>query len=182
MEGLLNLIRREIARAVKPAPSRAALIDSYDQKAHAVKVRFQPDDILSGWIPICTQNIGSDHGVLVGPEIGAQVIVGHLEGDVEAAFIQGRIYSDQERPPEVASGDILIKHKSGQKTLMSTDGSVTTTLADGTTMKLETGKATTQLPDGTMVRLSGGKVYLGAEGGPAVMTEAGPSTVVFAKV
>lgn len=180
-EDLLNLIRREVERAQKGAHPRAGIIDSYDPKAHAVKVKMQPEGILSGWIPIATQNVGGGHGLMVGPEIGAQVVVGFLEGDVEAPFLMGRIFSDQERPPQVASGDVLIKHKDGHVITIA-NGAITATHQDGTTMSLKDGAITAAAPDGTLAKVMNGKVYLGEEGGSKVITEAGPSSVVYAKV
>jgi uncharacterized protein involved in type VI secretion and phage assembly len=90
------------------------LVTSYDPTNHLAKVMFQPQGQESGWLPIETGHIGNGFGIAVGltpgdgKSTGDQVIVRYQEGDIEAGKIVQRVHSDQDKPPTVQSGEVVI--------------------------------------------------------------------------
>ncbi len=153
MEDLKNLIRREIALYLTGrATTRIGLVDSYDPNTHAAKVRFQPENTLSGWIPIGAAATGNNFGVHFAPNIEDQVMVHFLEGEHEAGVIGMRLYSDQDRPLPVPAGEMWIVHKTGSGLTLKGDGSTNitahglmqTTVGDGATSDI-TGDVTTTI-------------------------------------
>ncbi len=126
VEGLAVLINQLIEAAlIRREPHRIGVVSSYDPKTHSVKLTRQPEGIETGFIPIGTGHIGNGWGVLVGPQIGDQFVMGFVGGDPEVPFIAGRVFSDHETPPNVASGEVLLQHQSGTKVLFDKEGNFT---------------------------------------------------------
>lgn len=118
-DGLQNLIRREVARCMaRFAHPVAGIISSFDPVTQSVKVRYQPEDTLSGWIPLNTPGGGASGftaGIAIGPHVGQALIIGFLEGDRESPFVMARMFTDSEIPPAAGEGDIRIRHESGTR-------------------------------------------------------------------
>lgn len=95
------------------SPPRAGLVSSYDPDRYAVKVKLQPEETETGWLPIVTAMAGNGFGVYFGPEIDDQAVVAFLEGSVETGVCLGFLPSDIDRPPSVPSGEGLVRHKDG---------------------------------------------------------------------
>lgn len=125
-EELMNIIRRECQRfmAQHSPQSRVGTVSSYDKKTHSAKVLLQPEGKESNWIPIAVQHAGDGFGIVIGPEIGDQVEVSFHQNDPSAARITGRYHSEKDRPPQVESGEMLIKHKSGSSIFFDKNGNV----------------------------------------------------------
>lgn len=131
MEGLLNLIRREVNRSLSlVARDRIGIVDSYDPDHHAVKVRFQPQDTLSGWIPVGAAMAGNGFGVLMAPNVGDQVMVHPIDGFHEARIAGPRLFSTTDQPPAVPAGEMWVVHKSGSLLKFHNDGTVELTSND----------------------------------------------------
>jgi hypothetical protein len=112
---LENLILSTIERYMASRYSeRHGLVTSYDPERYLAKVTFQPEGQESGWLPIETGHIGNGFGVAVGLQpgdgksSGDQVIVRYQEGDFESGKIVQRVHSDNDRPPQVQSGEIVL--------------------------------------------------------------------------
>lgn len=90
---------------------RAGLVSSYDPDGYAAKVRIQPEDTETGWLPLLTLLSGSGWGVCAAPAIGDQALVAFLQGDVNAGFVIGFLFDDQSPPPRVESGEIHLRAK-----------------------------------------------------------------------
>jgi hypothetical protein len=155
---------------------RHGLVTSYDPKKYLAKVTYQPDGQESGWLPIETGHIGESYGILIGLQPGKggvndkgqggqsgpqqnnqgdQVIVRFQEGDFEGGKIVQRVHSDQDKPPEVQSGEMLFWAKfqksggpkpdsadggqggTGQQIYFKNDGSLTMTDGNGATIKCD---------------------------------------------
>jgi phage baseplate assembly protein gpV len=127
---------------------RHGIVSAYDPKNYLAKVTFQPEGQESGWLPIETGHIGDGYGIAIGLQPGAagmgadgtagsaqgsgqqgnqgdQVIVRYQEGDIESGKIVQRVHSDEDKPPEVQSGELVIWckfQKSGGGTPDSADG------------------------------------------------------------
>lgn len=112
-----------MAGGVISAP-RIGLVSSYDPGNYEVKVRIQPSDTETGWLPIVTQMAGAGFGVYFAPAIGDQAVVAFQEGSVEAGFCIGFLPSDAAQPPNVPSGEGLIQHKDGALLHFKPDGVV----------------------------------------------------------
>jgi hypothetical protein len=113
---------------------RHGMVTSYDPERHLAKVMIMPEMQETGWLGIETGHIGNDYGIAVGLQpgdgksTGDQVIIRFQEGDLESAKVVQRIHSDDEKPPTVQSGELVLwtkfKSSEGQSTLGddTTDG------------------------------------------------------------
>lgn len=172
MNDLLNLIQREIDRALTARHhERVGLVTSYDPTAHAAKVLLQPEGFETGWLPIHGHHVGNGWGMVVGLQIHDQVRVSFQEGDLETGAITARIHSDDDKPPHVESGEILIKHQSGALVKLDKDGNLTTTGPSG--------NVTTHDKDGAITHQGkGGSTVTIDPKGVAGVTTKSPKNVV----
>ncbi|WP_051382432.1 hypothetical protein [Bradyrhizobium sp. Tv2a-2] len=116
---------------------RHAIVTSYDPERYLAKVMYMPEGQESGWLPIETGHIGSDYGFAVGlqpgdgKKSGDQVIVRFQEGDLESGKIVQRVHSDDDKPPTVQSGEMVMWAKFKKSTGKSTIGDDSTDDASG---------------------------------------------------
>ena len=141
MEELLNVVRREAQHAVGGRQSKSTLVvTGYNPKTHAVKGLLMPSEVETGWIPIAVQQAGDGFGVMSGPNVGsAEKLDGDVfdvefeNGDPNTPIAKNKHFSASDNPPEVKSGETLIKHQTGGSTHFKADGSIVTTHKDGGT-------------------------------------------------
>lgn len=127
-----NLIRREVAAAMTlRGRTRTGLVDSYDPSTHAVKVRLQPENVLSGWIPVGTLRSGNGAGVFFAPNIGDQVVVEPLEGDHDSRVCTLRLYSTVDQPLNVPAGQIWLQDDAGSFVKFDNAGNLSISAASG---------------------------------------------------
>lgn len=132
-----ELVRRIVDQQMSRQPKKhAAEVTSYDPKRHAVKAKAQPSGVESGWMPIATSHIGDGIGVAIGPNIGDQIIVDYLNGDIDSPFMAGRLHSDKEQPPQANSGEMVLQ-TAGAK--IATSGGSVSISAGGGTLELAGG-------------------------------------------
>jgi len=177
MRQILNAVRREVALMMQNiATVRMGIVDSYDPVTHTAKVKFQPDDTLSGWLPIGSARVGVNCGLVFAPNIGDQVEVRFLEGVHEAGVIGLRFYSDQDPPPNVPAGESWFINEQGSGWKFHNDGSgeITTTAALTVTapMIILTGETQIGAPGGKKVALDGDPVVGGVIQASSTMTKA----------
>jgi phage baseplate assembly protein gpV len=124
--GILNIIRRECERVLSLRGStRIGIVDSYDPALYCAKVRIQPENTLTGFVPILTDWVGNGWGLVCPPSAGDVVDVHFQEGGKNAGFISKRFYSSKTLPPgPVASGEFWLVHKSGSFLKFTNDGKV----------------------------------------------------------
>lgn len=123
MEDLLNLVRREVSRMLNlQARDRIGIVDSYDPDRHSVKVRYQPENTLSGWLPVGSLMAGNGYGVFFAPTPGDQVEVGFQGGVHEAGIVRMRLFSTTDQPLSVPSGEMWAIHQSGSGWKFHNDG------------------------------------------------------------
>lgn len=114
MSDLQSYIHGEIARHLASLPgTKAAEITAYDASNHRIKAKLWPDDIETNWFPMGTSHVGNGFGVVMGPSVGDQIMVGFLDHNINAPVHLGRLHSDKERPPVAQSGELVIQHQSG---------------------------------------------------------------------
>ena len=127
-----NLIRREVAAAMTlRGRTRIGVVDSYDPANHAVKVRLQPENVLTGWIPVATLRSGSGAGVYFAPNINDQVLVEPTDGDSDGAICTLRLYSVVDPPLNVPAGQMLIQDDAGSLIRFDNAGNLTVAAAAG---------------------------------------------------
>lgn len=114
----------QMARLGAFAPPREGYISSYDADNYAVKVRLQPDDTETGWLPIRVAQAGAGWGIYAAPQVGDLASVEFLEGDPNVGRCTGFLPNEVDQPPSVPAGEIWIKHKAGQFVKLLSDGTV----------------------------------------------------------
>lgn len=139
---------------------RHAIVTSYDPVKYLAKVTFQPEGQESGWLPIEAGHIGESYGIAVGlqpgdgKKSGDQVIVRFQEGDMESGKVVQRVHSDDQTPPPVQSGEIVVWSRfqksdggsesaqgaqggTGQQIYLKNDGTLTLTDGNGATLVMD---------------------------------------------
>ncbi|MGI4776961.1 MAG: phage baseplate assembly protein V [Janthinobacterium lividum] len=116
--------------------TRMAIVDAYDPDTYSVKVRLQPSDVLTGWIPISSSWVGNGWGLFAAPSIGDMVQVECQEGDIDAGLMVGSMFNDVDRPLPVPSGELWIVHKSGAFFKLTNDGAGEFSDAHGAMVRL----------------------------------------------
>jgi hypothetical protein len=125
MDRILNAFKAQ-ANAVMhgQAQPRFGTVSSVDSNSGTARVAFQPEGVLSGWIPILYPWVGAGWGMVCPPAPGDQVLVLAQEGHAEHGVIAGRVFSNQQHPPEVPSGEFWLVHSSGSFLKLLNDGTV----------------------------------------------------------
>ena len=125
MEAIRNSMRQEAQRAAgNMGLSRVGIIDGYDPAHYSVKVRIQPENTLTGWLPLTTPWVGNGWGMYAPPSLGDIVDVHYQQGSTDAGFVQQRFFSNTVQPLAVPSGEFWLVHKSGSFFKLHNDGSV----------------------------------------------------------
>ena len=125
MGGMLNAMRLQAHRAMsEQANTRVGLITSYDPSNFSVRVNLQPEGFLTGWLPLCSPWIGNGWGMFAAPSVGDMVAVHFFGGDLEAGFVEGRLFNDIDRPLPVPASEFWLAHKSGSFLKFTNDGNV----------------------------------------------------------
>ncbi len=123
MSDLADYIHAEIERHLAShAGIKAAEISAYDPKRHAIKATLHPDGIETGWFPMGTSHVGNGFGVVMGPNVGDQIMVGFLGGNIDSPVHLGRLHSDKEQPPVANSGEVVIQHGNGATIKITSTG------------------------------------------------------------
>lgn len=122
MSSALEILRSAGAQLDSVAHPRIGIVASSDSSTATVRVQIQPENVLSGWLPVAAQWVGSGWGISCPPSIGDQVVVIFQEGSVESGIVIGRLYSNAVRPPEAALGELIIRHQTGSTVRLANDG------------------------------------------------------------
>jgi hypothetical protein len=124
--GILNIVRRECQRVLaQRATTRMGIVDSYDPDLYCAKVRIQPENVLTGFLPISTEWAGNGWGDVNGLTPGTVVDVHFQEGGKNAGYISKRFFSSITRPPgPVPAGESWRVHETGSFLKFTNDGKV----------------------------------------------------------
>ena len=76
--------------------------DGYSDN-YAVTVRLRDTGIVLGKVPVATTRLGA----VAIPPVGALVLVQFIGGDVNAPVVTGTFYTDEDRPPANADGQVI---------------------------------------------------------------------------
>lgn len=74
-----------------------------DSDNYAVTVRLRDTGIILGKVPVATTRLGA----VAIPPVGALVLVQFIGGDVNAPVVTGTFYTDEDRPPANADGQVI---------------------------------------------------------------------------
>ncbi|MGR3717179.1 MAG: phage baseplate assembly protein V [Thermohalobaculum sp.] len=125
MEQLAHFVRAHADQAaVTLAQPRLAVVSSVDSSKYLVRVRLQPEDALSGWLPLLTWWLGEGWGIACPPAPGDQVLVVWQEGDAENGVVLGRVPSTRNMPPPAPVGELWLRHKQGASIRLLNDGTI----------------------------------------------------------
>ncbi|MDE2354608.1 MAG: baseplate assembly protein [Betaproteobacteria bacterium] len=147
-------------RAVK----RIGIVDSYDPNTYAVKVRIQPEDKMTGWLPLLTPWVGNSWGLYAPPSVGDMIEVSFIEDDPDAGVAGQRFYNDVDHPLTCPSGEFWLQHKSGSFLKFHNDGSIEVHTA-GDLNATVAGNATATVQGTAKVTANGGVTIDGAGAG-----------------
>ncbi|MDD2860413.1 MAG: phage baseplate assembly protein V [Acidiphilium sp.] len=104
--------------------ARFGVVASFDTAAYAARVMMQPENLLSGWLPVLTSWVGGGWGMAAPLSPGDQVLVLGQEGDSEQAVVLGRVWSSADAPPATPVGEFWLVHQSGSFIKLRNDGTI----------------------------------------------------------
>lgn len=107
------------------AGTRIGLVSAYDPNRYAVKVKFPPDDVETGWIPLQAVQVGNGFGIYAPPNLDDQIKVEFQDGAQDAGIAGGTLFNDIDVPLAVPAGEVWIVHKSGALWKLTNDGKAT---------------------------------------------------------
>jgi phage gp45-like len=99
-------------------------VTSVNSQNATARVLIQPNGVLSGWLPLLSQWVGSGWGMVCPPSPGDQVLLVPQEGDMEQGIIIGRSFSNKQMPPLVPGGEFWLTHQSGSFLKLCNDGTI----------------------------------------------------------
>ena len=105
--------------------ARFGLVSSFDPATYSAKVLIQPENVLSGWLPIVSAWVGAGWGLAAPLPPGAQVLVIAQEGDAEQGVIVGSVWSAVDQPLAAPAGELWMQHQSGSFVKLMNDGTIT---------------------------------------------------------
>lgn len=109
--------------------ARFGLVSSFDPSAYAARVMMQPENVLSGWLPILSAWVGAGWGLAAPLTPGDQVLVLAHEGHSEQGVIVGCVWSAVDTPVLAPVGELWLKHQSGSLIKLVNDGTISLTAA-----------------------------------------------------
>lgn len=126
---LLNALRAQAALADGKMTLRSAIVTEYAQDTYSARVKLQPEDVETGFLPVSSIWIGNNWGLYCPPSPGDAVWVHFQEGDSGAGTIFCAQFNDTDRPLPVPSGEFWIVHKSNSLLQFFNTGDVQLTTA-----------------------------------------------------
>jgi phage baseplate assembly protein gpV len=103
---------------------RFGLVSSFDPGTYSAKVMIQPENVLSGWLPIMSAWVGGGWGLAAPLPPGTQVVILAQEGDAEQGVIAGAVWSSVDKPLAAPAGEVWLQHKSGSFLKLLNDGTI----------------------------------------------------------
>lgn len=106
------------------AQPRYGLVQSFDPATYTARVLIQPENELSGWLPVLTQWLGNGWGLFAPPSPGDQVKLVPQESFGQNYAIVGAAFSTVDRPLPAPSGEFWLVHAKGQFIKLLNDGTI----------------------------------------------------------
>lgn len=125
MEHLLNYIKAGAGGLDgRAGVARFGLVSSFDPKAYAARVLLQPENVLTGWLPVLSAWVGAGWGLAAPLVPGAQVLVIAQEGDAEQGVVVGAVWSTVDTPLAAPAGELWLQHEKGSFIKLLSDGTI----------------------------------------------------------
>ena len=111
--------------------ARIGLVSAAAPHMAMVKVKIQPENVETGWMPVLTPFVGNGWGLVAHLSVGDQVVVLFQEGRQDVGIVIGALFSavdlppDATQPPADLEGQFWLQHKSGSLLKFTNDGNVT---------------------------------------------------------
>lgn len=103
---------------------RFGLVSSFDPATYSAKVMIQPENVLSGWLPVMACWVGNGWGLAAPLPPGTQVVILAQEGDAEQGVIAGAVWSAVDKPLAAPAGELWLQHQSGSFVKLLNDGTI----------------------------------------------------------
>ncbi|MDE2238449.1 MAG: phage baseplate assembly protein V [Rhodospirillales bacterium] len=103
---------------------RFGLVSSFDPSTYSAKVTMQPENVLSGWLPVMSSWVGNGWGLAAPLSPGTQVVILAQEGDAEQGVIAGAVWSSVDKPLTAPAGELWLQHQSGSFLKLLSDGTI----------------------------------------------------------
>ncbi len=104
--------------------ARFGLVSSFDPVAFAARVMIQPENILSGWLPVLVPWVGAGWGLAAPLSPGDQVLMLAQEGDSQQGVIIGAVWSATMQTPGAPVGECWLVHRTGSFVKLHNDGTI----------------------------------------------------------
>jgi phage baseplate assembly protein gpV len=104
--------------------ARLGLVSSFDPTAYAVRVLIQPENVLTGWLPVVSPWVGAGWGLAAPLVPGAQVLVIAQEGNAEQGIVVGALWSAVDQPIQAPAGELWLQHQSGSFVKLLNNGTI----------------------------------------------------------
>lgn len=125
MDQLMNAMKAQALLAMGGrAVVRMGTVSSYDPSTYSAKVRIQPEDYETGWLPVGSLWVGNGWGLFCPPSVGDMVEVQHQEDNPECGLVCQRFFNDVDRPLAVPAGEFWLVHAGGQHIKFLNDGTI----------------------------------------------------------
>ncbi len=125
LDRLTNAIKAHAASLDRSSGhAKFGTVTSVNPQAGTIRVMIQPENVLSGWLPVLSPWAGSGWGMMCPPSPGDQVLLVPQEGDVEQGVVVGRTYSAKQVPPHAPVGEFWLVHQSGSFLKLCNDGTI----------------------------------------------------------
>lgn len=99
-----------------------------------LKVRIQPEDVQTDWLPIMSAAVGGGWGLIHMPPNGTPVLLVPDTHDNQSYVVAGSTWSAQNQAPGAAQGEVWLVHSSGSQIQMTNDGHIMIKDHAGSTM------------------------------------------------
>lgn len=125
MERFLNALKLH-ARALDQTQGRPrfATVSSVDASSATVRVLLQPENVLTGWLPVLSTWTGAGWGMVCLPAPGDQVFVVGQEDDADNGVVVGGAFSCKRSPPNAPVGELWLVHAKGASLRLTNEGIV----------------------------------------------------------
>jgi phage baseplate assembly protein V len=102
---------------------------------YEVRVKLQPEEVLSGWLPVLSPMVGNGWGIVSPPALNTQAFVVPQEGRADHGVVVGMTFNTQDMPPQpgntpVSEGQFALVHKNGSYLLFNDDDVIVVTNRD----------------------------------------------------
>lgn len=122
---LINAMKGHVMAMLATQPkARYGLVQSFDPATYTARVMIQPENQLSGWLPVLTQWVGNGWGLFAPPSPGDQVKLVPQENSGQSYAIVGGVFSLADQPLPAPSGEFWLVHAKGQYIKLLNDGTL----------------------------------------------------------